>query len=157
LRGYASIGDLDHLETGNRPFDIAHALAMMRRSPDLSDRKKRLQAIDDTIRTNPLGTSEESDNIYLEISENYLQLLPVNVVDQLEWTETVLTKAEGYFQRVDGRLQSSERAQRQRDLIQSIHGKLAAAIRVAPVLPSPTQVTPTTPYFSVSDLVSAAK
>jgi serine/threonine protein kinase len=145
LQGYASIGDLDNLETGNRQFDIEHGLAMMRRSTDVSDRKKRLETIDLAIRTNPLVTSEESDSIYLEISENYLQLLPGDPA-----------KAEEYLQRVEGRLLSSERAQRQREMIQSIREKLTSTVRGAPVPPS-TPPTPPQPDVRVSDLVNAAK
>ena len=147
LQGYASIGDLDNLETGNRQFDIEHGLAMMRRSTDVSERKKRLESIDLAIRTNPLVTSEESDNIYLEISENYLQLLPADPA-----------KAEEYLQRVEGRLLSSERAQRQKEMIQSIRDKLTSTVRGAPVTPSPTTAPrPTQPDVPISYLVNAAK
>jgi hypothetical protein len=120
----------------------------MRRSTDVSDRKKRLETIDLAIRTNRLVTSEESDNIYLEISENYLQLLPVNLLDQLEWTNAALSKADEYLQRIEGRLLSSERAQRQRGMIQSIREKVTPTPRVAPVPP---------PSGPVSEWVNAAK
>jgi tetratricopeptide (TPR) repeat protein len=146
LQGYATIGDLDNLETGNRQFDIEHGLAMMRRSTDVSERKKRLESIDLAIRTNPLVTSEESDNIYLEISENYLQLLPADPA-----------KAEEYLQRVEGRLLSSERAQRQREMIQSIREKLTPTVRSAPEPSSPTPPQPTQTGVPISDLVNAAK
>src|SRR5262245_6779609 len=118
---------------------------MMRRSTDVSERKKRLESIDLAIWTTPLVTSEESDNIYLEISENYLQLLPGDP-----------SKAEEYLQRVEGRLLSSERAQRQREMIQSIREKLTSTVRGAQVSPS-TPPTPAQPDVRVSDLVNAAK
>src|SRR5262245_58740423 len=119
---------------------------MMRRSTDVSERKKRLESIDLAIWTTPLVTSEESDNIYLEISENYLQLLPVDPA-----------KAEEYLQRVEGRLLSSERAQRQREMIQSVREKLTSTVRSASVPFFPTPPPPTQPGVPISDLVMAAK
>jgi serine/threonine protein kinase/outer membrane protein assembly factor BamD (BamD/ComL family) len=152
LRGYITLGDLDGLRTDNRQLDLWHALAMIKNASDWPDRKSRLQAIDESLQAMPLAVSKESDNVYLELSEDYAQL--AQATDDANASTAALRKAEEYFNRIEGSLGSSERAQKQKALIPSIHDKL---FKVVPTGPQPQTPPAPSPGPSVGQLLNSAR
>src|SRR5262249_13562508 len=88
----------------------------------------------------PLPPSAESGGIYLEVSEDYARLAELSLTDSPDAAKDLMGKAEEYFNLVEGPLQPSERAQKLKELIHSIHDKVLPEAE-----PSPPPLPPTPP------------
>lgn len=114
IRGYLHLADLDRVQTGDHQFDLWHALALVRQSTDPADIKSRLENIKLETR--------EADDIYLEFSENYARLAELSLPDR-NAARAALEKANEYFNRIEGTLQSSERAQNLQKMFRPLEDK----------------------------------
>jgi serine/threonine protein kinase len=113
--GYLHLADLEQVQTGDRQFDLGHALALVSNATDPAEIKSRLEKIN-------VQDGEASD-IYLELAENYARLAELSLADR-NAARSALENAKKYLKLVDQTEPSSERAASVLKSVRSLDNKV---------------------------------
>jgi tetratricopeptide (TPR) repeat protein len=106
---------LEQVQTGDRQFDLGHALALVSNATDPAEIKSRLEKIN-------VQDGEASD-IYLELAENYARLAELSLADR-NAARSALENAKKYLKLVDQTEPSSERAASVLKSVRSLDNKV---------------------------------